>query len=108
MVIIMMLVMSVNPVAAVVSQPGIIVSPVMRIATLIPIRIIPVIPWIAVLAAPVGQPNPIPTPPTRLKPERQQVSPEPEPVRLLPMDVKRFFHRIFCFLFVPFRGDANS
>jgi hypothetical protein len=54
MVIMMMLVMSVNPVAAVVSQPGIVVSPVIRIATVLPIRIIPVIPWIAVLAVPVG------------------------------------------------------
>jgi len=54
MVIMMMLVMSVNPVAAVVCRPGVIVTPVIRIATVIPIRIIPV-PWIAVIAVPVGR-----------------------------------------------------
>jgi hypothetical protein len=54
MVIRMMLVTSVNLVAAIVCRSSVIVTPVIRIATVIPIRIIPIIPWIPVIAVSIG------------------------------------------------------
>ena len=91
-----MLVMLVNALAAVVIRPPAVVSAIIRITAVVAVvtaRVIPISRISVVRNDMRDNRSLLRLLLSRLKPERQLVLLEPEPVRSLPMEVKKFFIR---------------